>query len=456
MDKMPLTAIVLHGGGSLGAYECGVLKAIYEDRNKLYMSLYNETFHPAVITGISIGAVNAAILAGAGINQLEDIWLDELAFLENHHGSAPIPSAWSNFAQYAPPFMQPYLKAMEEMAAQVPANYQALFRDFLPPMFQQSLGVWGNQSMYSLRPEYLFLGPVATFLTPSIYDTSPLRETLLKRVDFDALNNIHNDCRVVVTAVNVETGKITHFGNRLSLKEAAAHQAEDEFGNHDYLTVDHVMASGSLPWGFPPTWVDGGYYYDGALIYNTPLSIAINCLERIENKEHRPLEVIVVELFPMEGNLPQNVWESMLRFYNIIYSSKLKLDSTLFHRLNNLIDLANEIKDLKAELAKLDKKVHEDAQLKTQKDLCQEIDSANRKVTGIAKHAGYLELTNHKKIDYFTLVPYTGGQELANSTDFSLASIKRRIEAGKTEAQRQEIGQPKEVELTSALHLVPA
>jgi NTE family protein len=132
------TAIVLQGGGALGAYELGVLKALYEER---------PGFKPAVITGVSIGAITAAVLAGAKgdpIQALDQLWREKLTVLP------PLP-----------PFF--------------PSAYQ----HFVPRKFEQSLGVMGNPGMYQLRPQSLY----APLLGTSIYETAPLRRTLAELVD---------------------------------------------------------------------------------------------------------------------------------------------------------------------------------------------------------------------------------------------------------------------------------
>src|SRR5262249_12979688 len=190
------TALVLQGGGALGAYEYGVLKALYETRPH---------FTPAVVTGISIGAINAAVLVGAKedpIRTLDDVWRHKFTVLQ----SLPDP-----------------LKALSEY--------------FILPEAQKYLSVWGDSGMYQLRPEFLF----APLLATSIYTLAPLRKTLEEVVDLRKLNRSH-EIRVAVCAVNVATGKLKTFDNQ------------------DGLSLDHVLASGSLPPGFPMTAIDGQYY----------------------------------------------------------------------------------------------------------------------------------------------------------------------------------------------------
>jgi NTE family protein len=182
------TAIVLQGGGALGAYEYGVLKALYEAR---------PDFTPAVVTGVSIGAITAAVLVGARsdpICALGELWETYFAVF----GALPHPvREWSDA--------------------------------LLPEERQQTAAMLGNHGMYSVRPDYL-MNPCAA---DSIYDTTPLRKTLEKLVNPKTLNE--SKTRLVVGAVDVASGEFKTFDNR------------DPGG----LSFEHIVASGSLPPNFP-------------------------------------------------------------------------------------------------------------------------------------------------------------------------------------------------------------
>ena len=182
------------------------------------------------------------------------------------------------------------------LLAPLPPLVQPVLAQFIPQFIQQHLSAMGNESMYRLRPEYLYSGPLASMFTNSFCDTTPLRETLREVVCLEQLNHY---CQVAVTAVNVATGQLANFGNKIGLEvekkafklETEARPArsaktrtqegskESQFTNEERLTVDHILASGSLPPNFPATCVDGSSYWDGGLYSNTPLSVAINCLE---------------------------------------------------------------------------------------------------------------------------------------------------------------------------------
>jgi NTE family protein len=265
------SAIVLQGGGALGAYECGVLEALYKAR---------KNFIPEVITGISIGAVNAAILAGAGIEALGDAWRKRFALLEAvPHSPLPLVPPVPAFGQlipggqFIPPILQQHLAALGVMLTPLPPFLQPVLGQIIPQFIQQQLSAFGNESMYRVRPEYLYSGPLASMFTNSFCDTTPLRETLQEVVDLDNLNHY---CQVAVTAVNVTTGQLANFGNTKSLEIKDGQ--ESLFTNQDRLSIDHILASGSLPPNFPATWVDGSSYWDGGLFSNTPLSVAISAV----------------------------------------------------------------------------------------------------------------------------------------------------------------------------------
>ena len=200
------------------------------------------------------------------------------------------------------------------MLAPLPPLLQPVLGQLIPQFTQQRLSAFGNESMYRMRPEYLYVGPLASLFTDSFYDTTPLRETLQEVVDLDRLNRY---CQVAVTAVNVATGQLANFGNKKGLDEAIQAGKEGQFTNHESLAIDHILASGSLPPNFPATWVDGSSYWDGGLFSNTPLSVAINCLERCCGDDSVEREVIVVELFPREGSVPNSIPEVINRIFNL-------------------------------------------------------------------------------------------------------------------------------------------
>src|SRR5882757_5725572 len=194
-----VVALVLQGGGALGAYQAGV-----------YEGLHEAGIRPNWLAGISIGALNAAIIAGSP----EDERVERLA--------------------NALPFAFDISSVRNAIAAT-----RALVHGqpgFFKPRFPSPL--WSP-----------FSGDAAT----SFYDTAPLHQTLERLVDFDRLNS--GEVRVSVGAVNVRTGNLTYFDT-----------AERRLG------AKHFMASGALPPGFPAVEIDGEHYWDGGVVSNTPLS----------------------------------------------------------------------------------------------------------------------------------------------------------------------------------------
>ncbi len=339
------TAIILQGGGALGAYELGVLKALYETR---------PGFKPTIVTGISIGAITAAVLAGAKgdpIQALDRLWREKLTVL---------PTL---------PFF--------------PSEYQRFVSTFVPDKLEKHLSVWGNPGMYRPRLDYSY----APWRRTSIYDLAPLRQTLTEMVDLEKLNN--GGIRVAVGATNVGTSEIKYFDN-----------------DKMRLSFENVMASGSLPPGFPMTVVNGDYYWDGGLFENTPLSPALNRLEELDKAKR---ELVVVELFPRRSPIPDDMADVVNRMLQLQYTNRLKLDGKFFEKFNSYIGLVEEI----------DNSLEEDHPIR--------------------KTEGYKELQKYKRIDAASVIRAHLPPELTNASDFSKASIEKRIDAGYRDAIEQKI-----------------
>lgn len=328
-----ITALVLQGGGALGAYEYGVIKALYEQQD----------FSPSVVTGVSIGAINAAVLVGAKGDPVKTLG-----------------KLWQRLAVIDLPFA--------------------------PRLFERALSLAGNQSMYRLRPDFV----VAPLWATSVYDTTPLYRELAELVDLDKLNR--SPIWVALTATNIETGALMEFENRNGRK----------------LSFEHIVASGSLPPGFPMTGVDGGYYWDGGLVSNTPLSPAINRLEQLERDNlEAARELIVVELFPKQNKLPDNLLGVVDRTLEIVFANKLSLDRKLFNQINSYIDLVRRI----------DQELPENSPIR--------------------QEPAFRHLLAHRKIDKVTVIRRTAPDPVSAPTDFSKESINRRIEEGYRDAVEQ-------------------
>jgi NTE family protein len=253
--------LVLQGGGALGAYQAGVFETL--------CAAYHE---PDWVAGISIGAINAALIAGnapdARVAKLREFWRLLSSGLPASSLATPTGARES---------------LNEASAAQVLLfGVPGFFTPRMPP------AVWHAPG-----------SPGAT----SYYDTAPLRQTLERLVDFDLLNS--GVVRLSVGAVNVRTGNFAYFDS--------ARQRID---------VRHIMASGALPPGFAPVEIDGEHYWDGGLVSNTPLQYVLD----LPGKRRRT--VFQVDLFAARGPLPKTLAQVGEREKDIRYSSRTRLGTT--------------------------------------------------------------------------------------------------------------------------------
>ena len=260
-------ALLLQGGGALGAYQAGV-----------YQALGEANLDPDWVAGISIGAVNAALIAG---NSPE-------------HRVEKLRAFWETVS--TPPVAAPYLGFdLRDDAAHRLVN-QA-----------HALGtlVAGAPGFFTPRlpPPYLY--PPGSPEALSYYDITPLKATLELLVDFDRIND--GGMRFSVGAVNVRSGNFVYFDN-------TTHQ----------IGPEHVMASGSLPPGFPATVIDGEHYWDGGLVSNTPLQWVLDSRPRLDTL------VFQIDLWNARGELPRDLMEAELRQKEIRYSSRTRAATDQF------------------------------------------------------------------------------------------------------------------------------
>jgi NTE family protein len=260
--------LVLQGGGALGSYQAGA-----------YQALCRHDFEPDWIAGISIGAINAAIIAGNArekrMERLTEFW--ELA-------SSPVP--W-----------QPVLSN---------DHARSLFNETSAAMIA-AFGVPGF-FMPRIPPAQFF--PSASPLALSYYDTAPLRSTLERLVDFDRINA--KVTRLSVGAVNIATGNFAYFDN-----------ARQKIG------PEHIMASGALPPGFPAIEIDGEYYWDGGIASNTPLDYVLDQETRAD------LLIFQVDLFSARGPVPTTLLEAAEREKDIRYSSRTRMNTDQNKKIHN-------------------------------------------------------------------------------------------------------------------------
>jgi NTE family protein len=270
--------LVLQGGGALGSYQAGV-----------YEALASSEYLPDWVAGISIGAINAAIIVGNTpenrVKRLRSFW--------------------------------------EEVTAQ-PPNFSLSAPPGSPAICQQKSGaltalMYGQPGFFTPRAPKDWLSPSNLV---SYYDTSVLKGTLERLVDFNRINNAE-DMRSSVGAVNVRTGQFSYFDSAKMT-----------------IRPEHVMASSALPPGFPPIEIDGEHYWDGGLFSNTPLEYVLDYSPR------RSRLTFQVDLFHAQGRLPTNLDEVSERDKDIRYSSRTNVCSNAFRDRHNVRHAINELHKL--------------------------------------------------------------------------------------------------------------
>jgi NTE family protein len=263
-------ALILQGGGALGSYQAGV-----------YQALAEANLHPDWVAGISIGAVNSALIAGnppeRRVDRLREFWE----------------------AVSTSPFGLPYFASME------------IHDEFIHSVVNQvrSLGVLfgGAPGFFKPRLPPPFFYPNGSPEALSYYDAAPLKATLERLVDFDLINV--GAMRFSVGAVNVRTGNFAYF-------DSTTHQ----------ICPEHVMASGSLPPGLPATEIEGEHYWDGGLVSNTPLQWVLDASPRKDTLAFQ------LDLWSARGDFPRNLLESEARQKDIRFSSRTRMATDEFKK----------------------------------------------------------------------------------------------------------------------------
>jgi NTE family protein len=265
-------ALILSGGGALGSYQAGVYEALAE-RN----------LHPDSVAGISIGAVNAALIAGnppeRRVDRLREFW---------ETVSGP-PSGVRYFAGF-----------------KIHDNFRRIVNH--GRSLDALLG--GARGFYKLRVPPPYLRPNSGLETLSYYDIAPLKSTLERLVDFDLINA--GSTRFSASAVNVRTGNVVRFDSTTC-----------------QISPEHVMASGSLPPAFPTIKIGSEYYWDGGLASNTPL------LWMLDTPPRKDTLAFQVDLYSARGDLPRNFVESETREKDIFFSSRTRMATDQFRKVQN-------------------------------------------------------------------------------------------------------------------------
>jgi NTE family protein len=264
-------ALVLQGGGALGAYQCGV-----------YEALHRGGIRPNWFAGTSIGAINAAILAGNApelrVERLHEFW--------NTVCEPAGMFAWST--------------AMRDSLAWLPPN--SVLSAWMGTLSAVGALVQGQRGFYAPRAMPPWNQPPGSPAATSFYDTAPLKATLEKLVDFDRLNA--DGVRLTVGATDVETGNFRYFDSAI-----------------DVIAPEHVMASGALPPAFPAIVIDDKNYWDGGVVSNTPLEYVL------ESSPRRDTLAFQVDLWSARGILPRTLLDVLERQKDIQYSSRTRLST---------------------------------------------------------------------------------------------------------------------------------
>ena len=270
-------ALLLQGGGALGAYQAGV-----------YARLHEAGIEPTWVAGISIGAINCAIIAGNPpadrVAKLRSFWEQVSATTD-----CGIGALWD----------------------QVPLPDQA--RTWVNQLQAGAVMAQGAPGFFAPRPLAWLPGGA-----PSYYDTAPLRATLLRLVDFDLVNS--GRMRFSVGAVNVRTGNFAYFDNATEV-----------------IRPEHIMASGALPPAFDAVEIDGEHYWDGGLVSNTPLDWVLSSRSGLDTL------VLQVDLWAAGGVLPADLAAVAVRMKEVQFSSRTRAATDNFRRVEKLRTAFNEL-----------------------------------------------------------------------------------------------------------------
>jgi NTE family protein len=271
--RPPQTVYVFQGGGALGAYQAGFVEA-----------LESAELPPDWLVGTSIGAINAALIAGNApaerLKALRSFWdrVTRPAF-----AAPPLPaSPWTAIWQQG-------LQTWQTLTSGVPG--------FFRPRGLQS---WDMNRRAPLNE----LG---------FYDTSPLAATLRELVDFDRIAAA--ETRLTLCAVNVRSGELALFDNR---------------DGHTRIGPEHVMASGALPPGFAPVQIGRDAFWDGGIYSNTPLDVVLDDAER------RDTLCFMVDLWDASEAAPHTMAQALTRYKDIQYASRILEHLGDHERMQNL------------------------------------------------------------------------------------------------------------------------
>jgi len=267
-ERCDRIALVLQGGGALGAYQAGV-----------YQALHEADIEPDWVSGVSIGAINSALIAGnpreRRLERLRAFWekiTDRKVWWFTPEGD--------------------------------------IFRQARNAQSSLSTMLFGQPGFFEPRKTSPWLALAGASDATSFYDTGPLRDTLTELVDFDLINS--KAVHFSVGAVNALSGNFVYFDNM-----------------QETITPEHIMASGALPPSFPTVQIGTDHYWDGGIVSNTPLQHLLAQDDTLNSL------IFQVDLFSARGSLPRTLADVMGRHKDIMYSSRTRLTTDLFQTLQN-------------------------------------------------------------------------------------------------------------------------
>jgi NTE family protein len=325
------------------------------------------------VTGVSIGAINAACIVGCSDRadarrRLKELW--------------------------------------EDLRLDTPS--------FLPAQVQRDLAFFGLPGFFTPRADVWAL-PGWTY----VYDTSPLLATLERHVDFEALNA--SPTTFVVTALDVVSGVLTRFRNHPHAHEGKDRAPPKREADHVCaIEPRHILASGSLAPQFPWVEIGGASYWDGGLVDNTPLGDAIDAFSD-DPGSHRLL--VVMNLYPLRARLPRNLAEVQDRVHELSFGNRLRQDHDGANRINDLVGTICELAALVPEG-------------KIAGDLKRRVDRANRfKVIKVLDLD--MQDPEHSPLPDRQEAEQDPADDQDGLRDFSPATVERRRAHGYDFARRQ-------------------
>jgi NTE family protein len=371
------TVLVLQGGGSLGAYECGV-----------YKSLYKNGIEFDILAGSSIGAINTSIITAAHNGGkdvpavLEDFWLSLSENILHSNSVFPLPGISSD--------------KMRSILFSAYSSFYGIPKAFMPKWFMP------NSPDYLLPYKWTFL-----------YDKGPLKKTLMQYIDFKNLKRI---------TVNMDKNNHNKNGNnkgqsRLIITSTDIQKGEPVIFDTAYMDidVDNIVAGASYPfYGIRWTEKNGRYLWDGSLLSNTPI------MEVIKASPQKNKKFYIVDVFPRsQEKIPENMFEVWHRSRDIIFMDKTDQNIEMLKVTEKCINLLKKMHDIiNSNDVKIDQKTKEKLQ-KLDEDYNPIIEKHGAAITDVLR-------IGRKENDLHYLL---------EDADFSKYRIKKLISQGEKDAE---------------------